>query len=338
VKGNDVRRSGLLGLLLVLVSLSFSSGAAGEEISLPAVRDVWICGASGRRDTSMSRTQRLRLGGERNYALLDFSHVRLQGMRISKAELFLHAAGSEEEGPEGKVIVSTVSGDWVEGRFSIPYRKDPVGRGATFGEASFGVKPWTTENSTVLSASMGNGNTVTGRAEARPAPGGWWKTELPPRLVHALCAGVSRGICITLESKSDSAGWWVHSRESGKFTPYLRVQADAVERSTPEPPFDLKLEAVGTGPGRAREKLKLAFRVPKGCFGYEVSVGEKPVPRWLIPLAAKAGTRQEFAIPGVPGYATATVNVWAVACDGGVSDAAEVELPGPALHPKKPSE
>ena len=123
-------------LLTFLAASCACAAAAGEEISLPVVRDVWLCGEGTMRDASMSRTHTLKLRGTRDAALLDFDRLRLQGMRISKAELFLHRAEPAGGTRDVTVAVSTVSSQWVEGRFSIPYRKDPVGRGATFNQAS----------------------------------------------------------------------------------------------------------------------------------------------------------------------------------------------------------
>ncbi len=330
-----MRMTRVRGLLVVMTALCACAGASGEEISLPAVRDVWICGEGTMRDTSMSRTHTLKLEGGRDAALLDFDRIRLQGMRISKAELFLHRAEpAKDNTPGASVVVSTVSGQWVEGRFSIPYRKDPVGRGATFNQAAFGVTPWTVEKSTVMDAVMGKGNTLVCRAAPQPTVDEWYKVKLDREVVHALAAGASFGIFVTVETGRNAPGWLIHSRESGKYAPYLRVQAKAEKRGPPATPSDLKIEPAGTEPGHPRGTLSISFRVPEGTFAYEVSVGEKQSPRWLIPFAAKAGTTQRFTVPGVEGDRGVKVNVWAVAADGRESDAAEAGLPGPPPRPK----
>ncbi len=136
-------RLSVLFAAAVFVSVTLAeAGEVPEKAKIRAVRDVWVCSSSRREDASMSKTHTLKLNGTKDIALIDFVCSELAGRKIINGELFLHYLPSKKRVTARRIGVSTISSSWVEGRYSVPYKDDPVGNGATFNEASFGTKFW----------------------------------------------------------------------------------------------------------------------------------------------------------------------------------------------------
>ena len=115
-------RSDLLAVILlaalVPADILAEDEKAEEDLKITASSDVWVSAGDGRENVSMSRTQILKLAGEKEMALIDFDCAKLTGRTIIRGELFVHQVLVEERFPQ-ELVVSTVTNRWVEGRNSI---------------------------------------------------------------------------------------------------------------------------------------------------------------------------------------------------------------------------
>jgi hypothetical protein len=229
--------------------------------------------------------------------------------------------------------VSTVTNRWVEGRNSILYREDPVGKGATFEHASYGTSFWTKEGSSLRDVVMGKGYSLFQRSEPLPTGGRWWKVELDQNIIRALVTESSYGLYVTGEWGEVSRECSIHASESGKYAPYLLLECQpAREVEIPAPDFLAEREADEDGVPTGR--IVISLDVPAGVFSYDILVNSDPVPRWEIPLAAAPGTKQKFTVHGPRDEGAVPVKMFAIGHVGDASDPARVraDLPIPTIE------
>jgi hypothetical protein len=331
-------RRALLAFASSALALAAAAPVRGELLRCPATRDVWLSAATREEaDTNGGRSPRIKLKVTQEFGLFEFDVSSLFGKKISKAYLRLAPDGGEKFG-RGRgtdlrwFTVSTVSSPWEEGRGRV-YEVDRKGKGATFNEASFGLRPWTVPGSRVWDAALGNGNTLREDVDAGHPAQGWFSIPLPPRLVEALVAGASYGLLVMDGSTDSDRNCYVSSRE-GRRPPSLDVEVAGEDRTAPSPPSDLKIlpapRLATPGSGAAQ----ISFTVPEGAFAYRVRLNGAELPRWRIPFAASAGSRQEIRLEDLPPLGELQVEVAAVG--GGGNASAYVSATGaasPRLEP-----
>jgi hypothetical protein len=325
-------------------------------IKLAATRDVWVSAHPDELDTSMGKTPQLKLKGNTEVALLDFDVSSLRGKRVTAAELWVHNvpdAVAQETARLGiagrpdclrKIGLSTIGSPWEEGSQDQTYQPDPVGHGATYDQASDGLRDWAYPGSKLWDVIMGNGNTLHCHAEREYQGDGWWKAPADPRLISALVAGLSNGLLLEEESGSGglAANNYVHSRESGAYAPYLTVSADDSTDPAPEPPASV---IVAPAPDRAtltHGAVQVSLLPGTRTFGYLLRMNGADVAAWRVPYAEAAGQPQAFIVDDLPSGGEISLEVRAVS-DTGVASSpviatgrASAALPSPPALPEIP--
>ncbi len=315
-----MRRLLLAGFICgALVALS-SCVCALEQTRLPATRDTWVSGVGREAETNCGKVDRLKLKDLQELAIVDFDTKPIAGKRIRRAWLYMHSIKSTRELARlglpttredalRKIGVSTLAGQWVEGQATRAYQRDERGHGATFNEASFGRLPWAWPGSRIWDVIMGNGHTLQHHATVERQGGGWWRIPVPLDLIYARAVGASYGFVIMDESGQLLANNYVHSRESGRFAPYLLVETEGPLPSPPRSAVPLRCAPDEQHATLTSGALKLTVRPPAGAFAYFITVGGKNVPRWQIPFATP-GAEQSFSLRDLtPGRTTVKLEV-----------------------------
>lgn len=321
----------------------------GEALRLPVTRDLWLSSVASEADANLGGAARLKFKSYQELSLLDIDPTALKGRRILAATLHLRQDGKERL---HRVSVGSVGAEWVEGT---------SGRyAAQAGSSSFNRRRhpddlWAGPGSDLCSVIHGQGGTLWRMADAFPPDArGWQKVAVDPLVVAARVAGISHGFVVFDDTGSE---WtrdgerltfhpfpnrFFHSRESGPASaPYLNVWLGERDDQPPAAPAELHGEAAELPAG----EVLLSWRTPAdvggaGTIGFRVEVEGKPVPRYLIPVAGKAGDRVTMHLrdPGLAGGARVRVGITAVDAAGNagaplsgtvtVSDRGVPTLPG----------
>ncbi len=342
------------GLLAGMAAGGISATAGGPvQMQLTATRDVWVSSHPDEANTSMGKTDRLKLKAHDEVALLDFDVSGLVGSRVVAAELWMHNVGDTTAGEKErlgippsrpdclrKIGISTVSSPWAEGSQPGTYEADPVGHGATYNEASYGQRDWAYPGSKLYDVVMGNGHSLHWHTKREYQGDGWWKASVDPRLVSAMVAGLSHGLLVAEESST--AGWiaannYVHSRESGAYAPYLLVTSERSDSPAPAAPRGVTVEPDPDFATLTQGAARVSTFAPEGAVGYRVRVNGAEVGRWQVPLAGAAGEWQQFVLEGLPADGELRVEVQAVSGTGMASPVARAEgRSSPARIPPPP--
>ena len=309
-------------IVTLVTALAFAAAGRAETVRCKATRDVWLS-AANRKEMScnMGAARTIKLKVWQEFGLVDFDVSALRHKRITEAYVYIKPAGGGRFGINAGsdlkwLTVSTVSHDWVEGK-STRYAPDPVGKGASFNEWSYGKGNWGFEGARCWDVILGNGNTLRDDQMMEVA-NGWLKARIDPRLVQALVAGASHGLLLMDGSTSVRVNCRIYARESGS-GPYLEVITADEDTSPPAAPAELK---VSHAPNWATPKLGaiwVSFRVPRDAFAYHVKIDGKPVGRWQIPFAGRPGSVERFPILDLPPRKSVRVEVAAVDAAGNVS-------------------
>ena len=171
---------------------------------------------------------------------------------------------------------------------------------------------------------LGNGGTLWRMADASPPDrDGWQHMPVDPRVVAARVAGLSHGFLVFDDTGSE---WtrtgetftlrlfpnrFVYSREQNRASaPYFTIELGPDDH---QPPVAPERPA-----GRNRDGLLPAGEAivswitprdngPAGTLGFFVTLDGRPLPRELIPLAARAGERVEMHLRDLKLAAGATL-------------------------------
>jgi hypothetical protein len=325
----------------------------GEAIRVPVTRDTWFSNVGNESDCNLGGSTRLKLKSIQEMSLLDIDARPLRGRIINGATLHVHLAGEEQL---YRVTVGSFGAEWVEGT-SESYA--PQKGSSTHNHRRHPDVPWTVPGSDLCSVMLGEGGTLWRMADASPPDRRQWqRIPVDSSILAARVAGISYGfLCF-----DDTGSEWtrrgenftyrifpnrfVHSRESGAATaPYLTVFLGAEDKRAPETPSDLRSDAKDLPAG----ETWLSWTTPPdqgaGTIGFFVSVDGKEVPRYLIPVAGKAGETVRMHLRDLALEAGAEVEVSVRAVDGAgniggaakakvrVSDRVAAPLPGEAPKP-----
>lgn len=315
----------------VLAAAAFGiARVSAEDVKCPVTRDVWLSAANREESkTNGGASPRIKLKQWQEFGLFDFDVSALKGKRIAKAVLYL--------GPDGGAVygqargtdlrwfsVSTVSADWVEGQ-GTNYSVDEKGKGATFLEASYGVRPWTVPGSHVFDVILGNGNSLRDDVDGGDPKGGWFALPIDKRLVEALVAGAGYGLMVMDGSTSVRQNCYVSSKE-GKKPPYLLVTVDGADAQPPAAPAGLAAEPALDDANESSGAVRIRFKAPGDAFCARVRVDGKDLSRWQAPFLGEAGKEQRLLIEHLPLGKDVKIDVAAVDAAGNVSPDASVSV------------
>lgn len=352
-----MKRCSSLGLLF-LTSLLPLSAVRGEAIRVPVTRDTWFSNFGHEADCNLGGAGKLKLKSNQEMSLIDIDAKPLCGRVIQRATLHVHLAGKE---PLQRVTVSSFGAQWVEGT-SENYA--PQKGSSTHHHRRHPDVPWTVPGSDLCSVVLGQGGTLWRMADASPPDERrWQRVAIDPAVVAARVAGISYGFLLFDDTGSE---WtrrseqfhyrlfpnrFLHSRESGTATaPYLTVFLGSEDKRPPAAPSELHSEVGDLPAGEAW----VSWTTPvdeggAGTIGFFVNVDGKEVPRYLIPVAKKAGESVRMHLRDLNLKAGAAVEIAVCAVDGAgnigpaatgkvrVSNRSATPLPGHSPTPFSPT-
>lgn len=260
-------------MLLVFASLQ----AGGETVRLKATADIWLSDANREeRISSAGKHPRFKIKSIQEMAAVRFDASPAGGREVRKAALFLHPAGNVQL---HYLRVSTVNQDWKEGGTTAQY--GPAS-GATYMYADAGSKkPWAWEGSCFADVIMTSGFSIAHWAAIENEPGGWVSVKLTPELIYAMVAGDTDGLAVMDGGTIGLHNNFIHSRESGRFAPYIEVELGGRLDAVPAPPrvrVEPCPERAHTGLGA----LKVIIESGANVFCWRLSLDGEPVPRWRV--------------------------------------------------------
>lgn len=180
----------LVGALLLTQTAS-ARAAAPQFLRVEVSRDAWISSYPKEQEGNNGGSPKLKLKGIQEFFLVDLDPAPLRGKRITRAELHLHL-----ESPEslGRVTVSTVTDEWVEGN-GTGYAK--TAGASCFAWAQTGTRRWRGNGPDITDVVLGNGGSLWGFGDATPRDaGGWQVIPIDPAVVQARLEGRSHGFFV----------------------------------------------------------------------------------------------------------------------------------------------
>ena len=256
---------------IVLTILFAQMPAAAQTVRCNASRDTWLSNAIEKeKSCNMGAATRIKLKIWQEFGIVDFDVSALEGRTISEAWLSVKPAGGHKLGLNGGsdlrwLSVSTVSHDWVEGK-SRRYAHDTAGHGATFLESSHQRRNWGWDGARAWDVILGNGNTLRFDGELVPARGRL-RIKLDPRLVRALVAGASHGLCLLDGTTYVGVNSYIATRETGN-GPYLEVTVSGRDTTPPAPPANLKIVPAPRWATRDLGAIGIKLTAPRGAFAF----------------------------------------------------------------------
>ena len=275
----------------IIISLSLPAVICAETKRFEVARDVWISSYPGEENYNMGASDKLKLKGIQEMAILDFNLSALKGKKVARARLYLRNVGNKNK--LRKIGISTVAAPWVEGK-SRGYFVDFIGHGATFRYSSYKGQRWAGEGSDLTDVTMGSGNTWQYHTELKSDEGDWWSVNITPELVYALIIDKSYGLLIMDESGQTFANNYLFSGES-KYPPYIIIDFSEVQKHTPVKP---DVELIISFDNAHMEYGAVVLRVPfkEGVFVFDMFINDKKVPLWRVPKPGPVNTVQEIII------------------------------------------
>ncbi len=262
----------------------------------------------------MGAQKKLKLKGQLEYVFMDIDPSDLKGKLVTSALLHVRSA-SPEKAPLARVGVSSVATKWIEGT-SKRYR--PQIGSSCFLQAEHDKRNWAYPGSTLMDVVFGRGHTIWKFAECTaPDADGWQVCAVDPDIIAARVAGLSHGLCLFDEvghiwSQKDGRFEYTYfpnrmcySRESRRSAPWIEVWTQGEDKQPPESVKLIKVVTEGLPPGEALISWQTpADRGGGKVLGFEVRYArqqdESAIPRYLIPMAGKAGGEVRMHIQDLP--------------------------------------
>ena len=297
----------------------------GAAVRVPVTRDTWFSNVGHESDCNLGGSGQLKLKAIQEMSLIDIDAKPLRGRVLQGATLHVHLAGDERL---HRVTVSSFGADWVEGT-SGSYA--PQKGSSTHNHRRHPDVPWTVPGSDLCSVMLGEGGTLWRMADAFPPDERrWQRIAVDPSVVAARVAGISYGFLLFDDTGSE---WtrqdeqfhfrhfpnrFIHSHDSGAATaPYLTVFLGPEDKRPPAAPGELRSEASDLPAGEAWVSWTTpADQGGAGTIGFFVSVDGKEAPRYLIPVAKKAGESVRMHLRDLDLKAGAEVEIAVRAVDG----------------------
>ncbi len=301
----------------------------GRAVKVDITRDNWTATVKDEKFGNNGGSSRLKLKGQQEHVLFDIDPAPLKGKIITGA--VWHVRTASPKAPLLRVTVSSVAAPWVEGTAS-GYRRQEGS--SCFVQAELGKRDWTYPGSTLMDAAFGKGHTIWRFAEASgPDENGWQSVAVDADVVAARVAGLSCGF----GAYDDVGSIWsyrggkftytyfpnrfIHSRESRGSAPWLEVWTSGTDGQAPGPVKDVAAETAGLPAGEAL----VTWTTPEDAgggktLGFHVryAAGGKTgaIPRYLIPMAGKAGEKVRMHIHDLPFQSGQAIALGISAVDG----------------------
>lgn len=224
-------------------------GGAAEPLRVEFSRDLWISAYKSEREGSNGASPKLKLKGIQEFFLCDLDPAPLRGKRVLRAQLHVHLEGAETL---GRITVSTVAEDWVEGR-GTSYARTP---GAScFGWARTDEARWGGGEPDITSVINGAGGSIWGFGDSTPPDADRWQViPIEPAVVQARLDGRSYGFSVMDDVGSEYT-------RTGNTIDYRhfpnRYVASREGRRNTAPYFTLWLE---DGPAAQQSKTRVAAK------------------------------------------------------------------------------
>ncbi len=188
--------------------LAARSLPAAGTIRLPVTRDTWISAYPTEVEGNNGGAGRIKLKGVQEMTLLDVDAAPIAGKRVVAASLHLHL---ETPTPLGRVTVSALAADWVEGDGTGYARVDGA---ASFVWARTGAARWGGDGPDVTSVALAARGTPWGFGDATPPDAeGWQVVPVAPAVIEARAAGRSGGFLVVDDVGSE------YERDGERFIP-----------------------------------------------------------------------------------------------------------------------
>lgn len=299
---------------------------AGDVVRLPVTRDTWFSNVGEEADDNLGASTRLKLKSHQEMSLVDMDATPLKGRTILAATLHVKVSGNERL---NRVTVSSFASEWIEGtspRYAVQngssshrFRVHPSG-------------PWAEPGSDLTAVTLGNGHTRWAMADAFPPDkDGWQRIAVEPAIVALRAAGVSHGFLLYDDTGTEWSrngttvtfrhmpNRFVDSREAGADrAPYFTVVLGKPDDRPPEAcgPIQVDPATAGLPAGEALVSWVTPPDSGTGTVGFLVEVDGRPVPRYLIPLAAAGKSRVQMHLRDLGLAAGTTVPLSVRAVDG----------------------
>lgn len=264
----------------ILCCLWFLASAAIAETMPQRVevsRDAWLSSYPSEREGNNGGSPKLKLKGVQEFFLIDFDPAPWRGKRVVRAELHLHGEGAETL---GRVTVSSISDEWVEGTGSS-YAK--VSSASSFLWARTGEARWGGDAPDITGVVLGERGSVWGFGDATPRDAeGWQVIPIDPKVVQARLEGRSHGFFVFDDVGSEYTrhdnvieykqlpNRYVSSREGQRrYAPYFSLWLeDAKGAEEPARSADKGLPSVIAAKLSAplTENKTAAQKLPVACF------------------------------------------------------------------------
>jgi len=308
-----------LGISLDIIVFDCFGGSA-EVVKLRATADIWLSDANAQeRNSSSGIYPRLKLKSIQEMAAIRFDTSPIRGRQIVSARLFLHPLQSKNQ--LRYIRISTINQDWVEGGSRKAYGS---GNGATYNYADYmSKKPWAWPGSQFCDVTFSSGRSLSCWAERREEKGGWISVEVDPNIVIAMTVGDSDGMAVMDGGTLRPFDNYIHSRESGPYTPYLMVTVGSPVRMVP----GLPIITVTPDQDHATAQdgaIRIQIKNDPTAFCWKVKVNGRKLFRWEVPHPGKK-EGVEFSVSDLPSGKPVDIEVWAISASGDAGRIAETK-------------
>lgn len=326
-----------LGLAVCLMTQPTIGGESGRSVRLQIIRDTRVSSADGETAYNFGGSSSLKLKSYQEMSLVDFDPSLLKGHVVRTATLYVHGTGPEIL---HRVTVSGISASWVEGTSE---RSAPQAGSSSFASRRNPNVPWAFPGSDMTAVILGNGGTVGSTTDATPPDGDGWQTiAVKPVVIASRVAGISNGLLLFDDTGSELVrhgesvtfrpfpNRYVYSHEQHSFAPYLIVDLGPPDLQPPAAPTGLQSDAGNLAAGEVWVQWRVPEDVgPAGTIGFIVTVDGKPVPQYLVPVAAAPGKPVRMHLRDVGARAGQEVRIAVRAVDGAGNTSAPASL---AVH------
>ncbi len=293
----------------------------GQSFKVPVVKDNWVSKMGQEVTGNNGGASQLKLKGDQEMSVVDVNPALLKGKVITGA--LLHVKLSSPDAPVLRLTVSSFASPWVEGTATNyePQEGSSCWRYARYAKDPDKATPWTFPGSHFADAGFGRSHTIWKFADAtRPDKDGWQTIAVCPDVIAARGAGLSYGFGLW----DDVGSEWSYKDDKFKFiqhpnrfiyskdqnvasTPWFEVWFDGTDNTAPDPVDEKSIAAnVKDFPaGQALVTWVTPADTGSKVLGFDVTykVGEgkaQDMPRYLIPMAGRAGEKVKMHIQDLP--------------------------------------
>ena len=275
----------------------------GQSVKCPVTRDTWVSAVGNEKIGNNGGAKKFKVKGQQEYFLFDIDPSHLKGKIITGALLHLRSA-TPIRAPLARLGISTVASRWVEGT-SSSYR--PQKGSSCFNQAEFKKRDWSYPGSTVMDVTFSHGHTIWKFADCSPPDEQGWQTcAVDPDVVATRIAGLSHGflgydevgnIWSLNKGKFNYIKYpnrFCYSRETKKSAPWMEIWVKGRDSIAPEALKSIDVDIDGFPAGEALVRWKSPKDKGGGkTLGFHVTYTSelevKSIPKYLIPMAGKAG-------------------------------------------------